>query len=95
MSIRSQKEIKKSRIIAVSWLVISLVCAVCIGFVGRAMLPEYQPMLDEGKVWVNSLFYTHGGWHKYFLFRYELRGDSVVGNVKYKKCYAIPEKTED
>ena len=39
MSIRTQKEIKKSRLIAVSWLVISLICAVCIGFVGRAMLP--------------------------------------------------------
>lgn len=39
MSIRSEEEITKSRIIAVAWLVISLSCAVCIGLVGRALMP--------------------------------------------------------
>lgn len=40
MSIRDEKEIPKSRWIAVVWLIISLVCAVCIGLIGRAMLPN-------------------------------------------------------
>lgn len=39
MSIRDPKEIKVSRRIATVWCVISLSCAVCIGLVGRAMLP--------------------------------------------------------
>ena len=39
MSIRHSREIKKSRIIAVTWCVISLACAVCIGLVGRVVLP--------------------------------------------------------
>ncbi len=39
MSVRHSKEIKKSRIIAVTWCVVSLACAVCIGLVGRAVLP--------------------------------------------------------
>lgn len=39
MGIRSANEIKKSRVIAVSWCVISLACAVCIGLIGRAVLP--------------------------------------------------------
>lgn len=40
MSIRDEKEITKSRWIAVIWLIISLACAVCIGLVGRALLPD-------------------------------------------------------
>lgn len=39
LSIRSVEEIRKSRIIATSWCVLSLACGVCIGLVGRAMLP--------------------------------------------------------
>lgn len=39
MGIRSPGEIKKSRIIAVTWCVISLACAICIGLIGRAVLP--------------------------------------------------------
>lgn len=39
MSIRNPEEIKISRRIATIWCVISLSCAVCIGLVGRAMLP--------------------------------------------------------
>ena len=41
LSIRSVEEVKKSRIIATSWCVISLACAVCIGLVGRAMMPAH------------------------------------------------------
>ena len=39
LSIRSSEEIKKSRIIATTWCVVSLACGVCIGLVGRAMMP--------------------------------------------------------
>lgn len=39
MSIRHSSEIKKSRIIAMIWLVVSLSSAVCIGLIGRAVIP--------------------------------------------------------
>lgn len=41
MSIRHSDEIKKSRIIAMIWLVVSMSAAVCIGLIGRAYLPDY------------------------------------------------------
>lgn len=40
-SIRSAEEVRQSRIIAIVWVVISMACALCIGWVGRAMLPTY------------------------------------------------------
>ena len=39
MSIRHSSEIKKSRWIAMVWLVVSLSAAVCIGLIGRAAIP--------------------------------------------------------
>lgn len=39
LGIRSADEIKQSRIIAVTWCVVSLFCAIAIGLVGRAALP--------------------------------------------------------
>ncbi len=39
MAIKSAKEIKKSRLIAMIWVVISLAIAVCIGFTGAALYP--------------------------------------------------------
>ena len=39
MSVRHSSEIKKSRIIAMIWLVVSLSSAVCIGLIGRAVIP--------------------------------------------------------
>ncbi len=39
MGIRSAAEVKQSRIIAVTWVVISLFCAIAIGLVGRAVFP--------------------------------------------------------
>ncbi len=39
MGIRSADEIKHSRIIAVVWCTVSLFCAICIGLVGRAIVP--------------------------------------------------------
>lgn len=40
-SIRSAEEVRQSRIIAIVWVVISMACALFIGFVGRVMLPTY------------------------------------------------------
>ena len=40
MSIRHSDEIKKSRLIAMIWLVVSMSAAVCIGLIGRAYLPD-------------------------------------------------------
>ncbi|MDO4182560.1 MAG: sodium/proline symporter [Coriobacteriia bacterium] len=39
MGIRSAEEVKVSRRIAIVWVVISMLCAVCIGIIGRALLP--------------------------------------------------------
>ena len=39
MSVRHSSEIKKSRIIAMIWLFVSLSSAVCIGLIGRAVIP--------------------------------------------------------
>ena len=39
MGIRSAKEVKQSRIIAIVWVVISMFCAVMIGLIGRAVIP--------------------------------------------------------
>ena len=39
MGIRSDSEVKQSRIIAIVWVVISLFCAVMIGFIGRTIIP--------------------------------------------------------
>lgn len=39
MGIRSANEVKQSRIIAIVWVTISLACAVCIGLIGRAVIP--------------------------------------------------------
>ena len=41
LSIRSVDEVRKSRIIATSWCVASLACAIAIGLVGRAMMPTH------------------------------------------------------
>ena len=41
LSIRSVEEVRKSRIIATSWCMLSLASAVCIGLVGRAMMPTH------------------------------------------------------
>ncbi len=48
MAIRKASELKKSRRIATVWVVISLFAAVCIGVVGRAMLPTAETLLTKG-----------------------------------------------
>ncbi|MBQ0114917.1 MAG: hypothetical protein KBT10_03490 [Bacteroidales bacterium] len=59
-------------------------------------LPKYQPLLEEGKVWVNTVRYFNSFTEETitFNFRYELRGDTTFNGVTYKKCYAIPEDKE-
>ena len=39
MGIRSAEEVKVSRRIAIVWCVVSMACAVCIGLIGRAVIP--------------------------------------------------------
>ena len=43
MGIRSADEVKKSRVIAVVWCVVSLACGICIGLVGRVIIPSTSP----------------------------------------------------
>ena len=53
MSIRHSDEIKKSRIIAMIWLVVSLSSAVCIGLIGRAVIPtEFLPQSAAESVFI-------------------------------------------
>lgn len=53
LGIRSAEEVKKSRIIAVTWVVISMTAAVCIGLVGRSLLPvEFATQADAEKVFI-------------------------------------------
>ena len=47
MAIRSSKEIKRSRIIASSWCVISLAAAVIIGLMGRSLLPVNETLATK------------------------------------------------
>lgn len=46
MAVRSEKELKKSKVIAIIWVAISLVMAVLIGIIGRAYL--YPALLGSG-----------------------------------------------
>lgn len=52
MAIRSPDEIKPARQIAMTWVLISLACAVLIGMVGRACLPELLSDSDSEKVFM-------------------------------------------
>lgn len=53
MSVRHSDEIKKSRLIAMIWLVVSLSSAVCIGLIGRAVIPiEFLTQASAESVFV-------------------------------------------
>ncbi len=52
MAIRSATEIKPARKIAMVWVVISLVCAVVIGLLGRIYLPETLGDADSEKIFM-------------------------------------------
>ncbi len=47
MAIKEAKDIKRSRIIASSWCVISLIAAVCIGVIGRAILGDHPELTSK------------------------------------------------
>lgn len=47
MGIRNAEEVRKSKYIAVIWVVVSMICAMCIGLVGRAVLPT-QFLTESG-----------------------------------------------
>lgn len=49
MAIRKSSEIKKSRIIAIVWCVISLFAAIAIGFIGRALMPTLLTTAGEAE----------------------------------------------
>ncbi len=63
MAIKSEKEIKRSSIIAIIWVAISLVMAVIIGFVGRAFLmPNVLGEAASESVFIEmikSVFFDH------------------------------------
>ncbi|MCF7849511.1 MAG: sodium/proline symporter PutP, partial [Kiritimatiellales bacterium] len=52
MAIRSADQIKPARRIAMAWVVISLTCAVFIGLMGRAYLPETLSKPDAEKIFM-------------------------------------------
>ena len=54
MAVKNEKELKKSRVIAIIWVAISLFMAVVIGVVGRAYL--YPMILGEGAVSTENVF---------------------------------------
>lgn len=54
MAIKNEKELKKSRVIAIVWVTISLGMAVIIGIVGRAYL--FPVILGEGAVSTENVF---------------------------------------
>lgn len=47
MAIKSEKEVKKSSVIAIIWCFLSLVAACCIGVIGRAYLPLMKVNLED------------------------------------------------
>lgn len=52
MAIRSPEEVKPARRIAITWVIVSLTCAVIIGLVGRIYLPEMLSEADSEKIFM-------------------------------------------
>ena len=52
MAIRDAKQLKKSRIVATVWVVISLFAAVCIGLVGASLYPELLSAADSETIFI-------------------------------------------
>jgi sodium/proline symporter len=52
MAIRSPEQIRPARRIAMSWVIVSLSCAVLVGMVGRIVLPEMLSDADSEKVFM-------------------------------------------
>jgi sodium/proline symporter len=52
MAIRTPEQVRPARKIAMTWVIISLVCAVLVGLTGRALLPETLSDSDAEKVFI-------------------------------------------
>lgn len=59
MAIRDPKEVKKSRNIAMIWVLISLSVAVCIGFTGAALYPNVAELAGTGNQRIFIYMTTH------------------------------------
>lgn len=57
--------------------------AVLLTSIAAQALAPYQPLVQEGRTWVNYYLGNSG----YFLYKYELKGDSIVDGKEYKVCY--------
>lgn len=55
MAVRNEKELNKSKSVAIIWVFLSLVLACVIGIVGRAYLPEVLTGGAEEKVFINMI----------------------------------------
>ncbi len=59
MAIRDPEEVKKSKNIAMIWVVISLTVAVCIGFTGAALYPDVAELQGAGQQRIFIYMTTH------------------------------------
>ena len=59
MAIRDPQEVKKSRNIAMIWVLISLSVAVCIGFTGAALYPNVAELAGNGNQRIFIYMTTH------------------------------------
>lgn len=59
MAIRDPEEVKKSRNIAMTWVLISLAVAVCIGFTGAALYSDVPELAGNGNQRIFIYMTTH------------------------------------
>ena len=68
-----------------------LMCSLC------AMAQEYTPLVREGVKWNCYRKDEIGKWDQPYLIDHyyiEIKGDTIIDNVSYKKCYYIYETSE-
>ena len=78
----------------ISLMVIMLISTVC----SRSVLAQGLPMVSEGLRWVYAEHHVNVWIAEEYglpsinegrLYRYEMRGDTVIDSKTYKKCYCI------
>ena len=72
---------------------IILLMLLCIALAGRAQDGDYRPMVVEGKTWKGVEFNFFRG-DRYEL-TFTISGDTIISGEKYKKVYAIDERTNN